>query len=580
MNSSYQNQNEWNDTNNISQRYFIRKLPSPINSYQQRQMYHTQRNYTFRNIQKQGSKENVLNLTGNEWSNRDSFPMKEIAALDFEKILNAGNKEIIEKYLPKMIYHDFNSSQYSSQFITLISTFQNLLKYLFDHQTHISDINNQSENLIQNDLNLTTEKLEQIKDRLKSKLSYKSAKIQNLNNKLQLLKAAFYSTGNQDKIPHDFIPFNINEDKGMFYCEICPGKMFRSYEEIHKHYVKRHFQRGNMKNINYNSNYENILFEKKLETMKKELQETILGNNDLIEKELNDRKDENMKTHFTKLITLQNQQSDNRDFQRSKTNTSNDSITMSQMRKTNDNIIPTQSYAQIDEMLKDIEMKQDKQFNEFKEDFNTFKEEIYKQLHSISLGEKVVPPKLMNKNYHYYNVTDKNKSTYKQYQEQIPQQLKSSQQIKNIEQVSFKIDKEQQPQQITYKNKVIVKNDNDLKELYVKFKERDRLILFDEENQYRSIETIASNYEILPNQKGNDKHKIEMERRIKILREKYYGGKSGYNNNVGYYKQMINLICNQQKNEGMNDNVYERYKDNLIEKNSVEEYMGSLYENE
>ena len=397
MYSSYQNQNEWNDTNIISQRIFIRTLPSPINSFQHRPMSHTQRNYTFRNVQKQSPKENVLNLTGNEWSNINSFPMKEIAAIDFEKILNVGNKEIIEKYLPKMIYHDFNSSQHSSQFKTLISSFQNLIKYLFDHQTHILDINTQSENLIQNDLQLTTKKIEQVKERLKSKLNYKSSKIQNLNNKLQLLKAAFYSTGNQDKIPHDFIPFNINEDKGMFYCEICPGKMFRSYEEIHRHYVKRHFQRGNMKNINYNSNYENLLFEKKLETMKKELQETILGNNELIEKELNDRKVENMKTHFTKLISSQNQQSGKRDFQRSKTNTSNDTvgITNSQMRKTNDNIIQTQSYTQIDEMLKDIEMKQEKQFNEFKEDFDNFKEEIYKQLYQISQGQKVVPPKVI-----------------------------------------------------------------------------------------------------------------------------------------------------------------------------------------
>ena len=132
---------------------------------------------------------------------------------------------------------------------------------------------------------MTTKKLEQTKERLKSKLSYKSAKIQNINSKLQLLKAAFYSTGNQDKIPYDFIPFNLNEDKGMFYCELCPGKMFRSYEEIHRHHLKKHFQRGNMKNINYNLNYENLFFDKKLETMKKELQDAINGNNEAIEKE-------------------------------------------------------------------------------------------------------------------------------------------------------------------------------------------------------------------------------------------------------------------------------------------------------
>ena len=94
-------------------------------------MYNTQRNYAFKNVQKQTPKENVLNLTGNEWSNKNNFPMKEIAVINFEKIFNAGNKKIIEKYLPKMIYHDFNSSQHSPQFITLISAFQKLIKYLF-----------------------------------------------------------------------------------------------------------------------------------------------------------------------------------------------------------------------------------------------------------------------------------------------------------------------------------------------------------------------------------------------------------------------------------------------------------------
>ena len=337
-----------------------------------------------------------------------------------------------------------------------------------------------------------------------------------------------------------------------------------------------------MKNINYNLNYENLFFDKKLETMKKELQEAINGNNEAIEKELNDRKAENMKTHFSKLISSQNQQGSKNEFRRSKTNTSNDSIgiRMSHMKKPNDNVITAQSYTQIDEMLKDIEMKQDQQFNEFKEDFDTFKEQIYKQLCQISQGQKVVPPKVIRQNYHYYNVNEKNDSTYKQYQEQMPQQLISSQQIENIEQVSFKIDKEQQRVIFTHKKKLTIKNDNDLKELYMKFKERDRLILFDEENQYKCIENIAKNYEILPNQKGSDRHKGELEKRITMLREKYHEGKSGYNNNVSYYKKMMDLICQQQKNAGMNDNVYEKYRDNLMEKNLLDDYIESLYGNE
>ena len=55
----------------------------------------------------------------------------------------------------------------------------------------------------------------------------------------------------------------------------------------------------------------------------------------------------------------------------------------------------SQKTLQIDNSIKEIEIKQDMQYNEFRKDFENFKLEIFKQLAFISEGKEISPPKVL-----------------------------------------------------------------------------------------------------------------------------------------------------------------------------------------
>lgn len=317
----------------------------------------------------------------------EPFPFKEIISLDFEKIIMAGKISLIEKYFPKMRFQKFKSSA-NPNLALLLSSFQNLLNYLFSLHDKATYANNQIEELINDknsDLNKKKTKIENKIEDTKHEILSNSLKIKNLQNKIKKYKTVLYSTGNQNLIPNDFAPLDIHDDNGIFYCEICPYRKFRSYEKVHAHYVKHHLNLDRMKyQSQRNFNFEKYYFESKLNFIKDELKSTLININR--KDELDNKKFEDLKAHFTNLIQMYNDANNLKQM----------SIAKSQVGNTNTSIKLMHSNTggeqndQINSLLKSIQSKQDEQFQKFQNDFEDFKYEILNQLMNISQGKKIV----------------------------------------------------------------------------------------------------------------------------------------------------------------------------------------------
>ena len=83
-----------------------------------------------------------------QFDSSEPFPFKEIISLNFLKILTVGNnKAMIEKYLPKMLYQKFKSSS-NPNLALLMTSFQQLLNYLFSLQEKVNVANKQMEDIL------------------------------------------------------------------------------------------------------------------------------------------------------------------------------------------------------------------------------------------------------------------------------------------------------------------------------------------------------------------------------------------------------------------------------------------------
>ena len=319
----------------------------------------------------------------------EPFPFKEIISLDFEKIIMAGKISLIEKYFPKMRFQKFKSSA-NPNLALLLSSFQNLLNYLFSLHDKAIYSNNQIEELINDknsDLNKKKTKIENKIEDTKHEILSNSLKVKTLQNKIKKYKTVLYSTGNQNLIPNDFAPLDIHDDNGIFYCEICPYRKFRSYEKVHAHYVKHHLNLDRMKyQSQRNFNFEKYYFESKLNFIKDELKSTLININTDRKDDLDNKKFEDLKAHFTNLIQMYNDANNLKQM----------SIAKSQVGNTNTSIKLMHSNTggeqneQINSLLKSIQLKQDEQFQKFQNDFEDFKYEILNQLMNISQGKKIV----------------------------------------------------------------------------------------------------------------------------------------------------------------------------------------------
>lgn len=340
------------------------------------------------NLNQFDNKNFSANLSNRKYDSSEPFPFKEIISLDFEKIIMAGKISLIEKYFPKMRFQKFKSSA-NPNLALLLSSFQNLLNYLFSLHDKVISANNQIETLINDknsDLNKKKTKIEnKIEDR-KDEILSNSYKVKSLQNKIKNYKTVLYSTGNQNLIPNDFAPLDIHDDNGIFYCEICPNKKFRSYEKVHAHYVKNHLNLDQMKyQSQRNFNFEKYYFESKLNFIKDELKSTLININTDRKDDFDNKKFEDLKAHFTNLIQMYNDANNLKQIpfikQQGSTNTS--------IKLKHSNTYEEQN-DQINSLLKSIKSNQDEQFQKFQNDFEDFKDEVLRQLVNISQGKSIV----------------------------------------------------------------------------------------------------------------------------------------------------------------------------------------------
>lgn len=569
-----------------------------------------------------------------QFDSSEPFPFKEIISLNFLKILTVGNnKAMIEKYLPKMLYQKFKSSS-NPNLALLMTSFQQLLNYLFSLQEKVNVANKQMEDILNkpnSELNREKNEIEKKIELSKQEILNNSIKIKTLQNKIKLCKTVLYSTGNQNLIPNDFAPLDIHDDNGIFYCEICPNRKFLTYEKVHAHYVKHHLNLDKMRyQSQRNFNFEKYYFDSKLSYIKDELKSTILNLFSEKKDDFDSKKLEDLKEHFSNLIKMQT-----------------DSTALNQMSQSNPHNKSSsqliRSYSnnneQVNVLLKTIQSKQDEQYQKLQSEFEDFKNEILNHLLNISQGKKIViqNPTLVRKNYvtkeqnrkYQMTIEDKTKLPQKKGKPNVStdpnQQSKALKAFRSENDISFdhsennKDDNEinvnnkeeyekefKDGQRIEIKSNFnndasvhhhpIIKSDNQssgfpsamnnsikieelpltsktIDELKQKFYARDRNILFNVDD-YETTEQTANHYNFIPVKVSKKDIK-----KVTTLSERIANSYDFTLENHGkrldkeYYANIIRKMFIKMDEKSEKNRKYAEYKDNVYSLNEIEKSL-------
>lgn len=210
--------------------------------------------------------------------NNLDFPYKKIISTDFESIISHGDLNQIDKLLPQMLYNNLSFSN-NNHLILVLKQFQTILRLLFNEQEQLNNNNNVIENLFNNknsNLNIKIKQLEQDENRSNKLLNANQAVIGKLVKKVRIYKNIIIASGNEKLIPNKRL-LDIHKKKGFYVCQICNAKTFKTYEDIHAHYIMNHFNSYENKKILYNNNPNKIYFEKQLNIFKNEIKNTLLN---------------------------------------------------------------------------------------------------------------------------------------------------------------------------------------------------------------------------------------------------------------------------------------------------------------
>ena len=104
-----------------------------------------------------------------------------------------------------------------------------------------------------------TKQIEQEEYRMNNLLHANKLQIRKLTKRINGLKSFLISTGNEKLIPKKSLS-NIRGKDGLYHCQICQGRTFKSYEQFHTHHIIDHFNSYSDKNILYNSNNFNKMY--------------------------------------------------------------------------------------------------------------------------------------------------------------------------------------------------------------------------------------------------------------------------------------------------------------------------------
>ena len=340
--------------------------------------------------------------------NQSNFPLSEITNTDFESILTYGDLTKIDKLLPQMIYNDLSFSK-NPHLILVLQNYQNILKFLFNQQANIISKNNIIENFVNNDnsdINKHTKKLEDAKINSNRLLKAYNNQKKKLQNRINLCKSILISNGYKDMIPYNLL-ININDNEGIYRCEICPDKTFKSYEHIHAHYIKNHFNRENNNLIFSSNNINKFYFDNQLNIIKNELKNTMIELNQKFDNDYKDRKCDNLRREIETQINY-NEEIENNLIK------TNKNYSTSNLMKIN-SLVERNNFESNDlnEQLRNIEREQKLQYQKLQNNFENLKNEIFNELKNFSKNEIVVNNNFdnvkNNKNVSYMNYETNNK---------------------------------------------------------------------------------------------------------------------------------------------------------------------------
>ena len=388
-----------NLTNNFKTKTFSNEFPMNYMNNQNAQSYQFKSklssnfpNTLMNSFQRGNNITNTNNFFNKDINLPDSseFPYKKLTDLKFEKIISKGELSKIDKLLPQMIYNNLSSIE-NSHLKLVLNNFQNILKYLFGEQEQLINNNKEVEYLFKNEnsnLKKTIKKLEN--DQLQTNVTIKAnqKQIGDLVKKINKYKNILISSGNEKLIPKIKLS-EIKMKNGLYSCQICPVALFKTYEEMHAHYIKKHFSPfNNNKNLLYNNTGEKLFFTNELNELKNEIKNTIY-------KKYKDDYDENNKNEDIKIE-----------------NTKKNFKSMN-LKSLNFNNLKPYSYLglnsnnDINNYLEQLEKEQKDQYEKLNEHLNNLKNEVFDMIQKIAKNQPINDKKIPKQNYST-NINDSN----------------------------------------------------------------------------------------------------------------------------------------------------------------------------
>lgn len=322
---------------------------------------------------------------------REDFPYKKIINTDFEPIISHGDLTKINKLLPQMLYNDLSFSN-NNHLHLVLTKFQNILRFLFNEQQKLEKNNNIIEELFNNEnsnLNKKLKQLEQDESRSNKLLNLNQKEIGKLANKVRIYKNLIISSGNEKLIPNKKL-LNIQKKNGYFICQICPAKSFKSYEDIHAHYIMHHFNTFENNNTLYINNPNKEYFDNQLNIFKNEIKNTILN----LKKEYEEDNNDNKKKNELKNKTYNINKNLTNHFERNKYQHK----TMSSMNLSTYKDLNLNQNNDIDLYLNKLEIEQKNQYERLNNDLRQLKKDILNEIKNIAKNQPISNNNIKMKN--------------------------------------------------------------------------------------------------------------------------------------------------------------------------------------
>ena len=470
----------------------------------------------------------------------DKYPTKNIINTDFESILKYGDSNKIDELLPHMIYNNLSFTKNNHLRLGL-SKFQILLKYLFSQQQNLLNKNNKIETMFNNknsNMNKKIKELENEEYKVNNLFISNNMQIEKLKAKIIIYKDILKNNGKEFLIPKNYSN-NISNRNGLFHCQICLGKAFKTYEEMQEHYIKEHYNSAN-NNLNMNNNI------------------NINPKNDLTKSYL-DRKLSAFKNEVKDILLNNYNQNNNVNNNKLKENKNNNNIKISNFNLINED----EENKNINDHLNRLEYEQKEQYDQLNKKIIQMKNEVFNELKNLQ-----IQPQIINVNNNTNQNVENNNINNKINNDNSKINLFNSGGVcDNLENKQNKISENNNNlNNININNTNINNNLNDIninqKTIENDLSENN----INKTNLNNNLNNINNNKNILKDIKNNDSD-INLNNDMKILNPNFHDLNNNLENNNNINSNYINNINNNSNNiQKLNDN---KFIDNNTEKNEI-----------